>query len=101
MTPPVWIPLLVLGLSAVALLLGLYRVVVGPRNADRIVALDIFFSAGVALCVLASWMVERTVYLDVGIGLALVGFVATVCWARMLDRAAAPNRTNPSRGQNP
>jgi multicomponent Na+:H+ antiporter subunit F len=73
----------------VALLLALYRLVVGPKNADRIVALDIFFSVSVALCALASWLVDQTVFLDVGIGLALVGFVATVAWARMIDRAYA------------
>jgi multicomponent Na+:H+ antiporter subunit F len=82
------IPNIVLLLSTLALFLALYRVIFGPTHADRVVALDIFFSCSVALCVLASWMVERTVFLDVAIGLSLVGFVATVCWARLLDRAS-------------
>lgn len=91
---------LVLVLGAVALVMALYRIIVGPCHADRIVALDIFFSASIALCVLASWMVDRTVFLDVAIGLALVGFVATVSWARMIDRASQPHADGPGQNQN-
>jgi multicomponent Na+:H+ antiporter subunit F len=49
--------------------------------------LDILLAAGVALCVAASLATARTAFLDVGIGLALVGFVATIGWARLIGRA--------------
>lgn len=68
--------------------LATVRIVKGPTHADRVVALDILLAAGVALCVAASLATSRTVFLDVGIGLALVGFVATIGWARLIDRAA-------------
>lgn len=74
--------------SLVAALLGACRLVLGPRHADRIVALDLFLTAGVSLCIAASIATARTVFLDVGVGLALVGFVGTIGWARLLDRAA-------------
>jgi hypothetical protein len=45
-----------------------------------------FLAAAVALCVGASLATARTVFLDVAIGLALVGFVATVGWARLVDK---------------
>jgi multicomponent Na+:H+ antiporter subunit F len=67
--------------------LATVRIVKGPTHADRVVALDILLAAGVALCVAASLATARTVFLDVGIGLALVGFVATIGWARLIDRA--------------
>ena len=54
----------------------------------RVVALDIFLAAAVALCVAASLGTGRTVFLDVAIGLALVGFVGTVGWARLIERSA-------------
>ncbi|MFN3297336.1 monovalent cation/H+ antiporter complex subunit F [Caldimonas sp.] len=75
-------------LSALAAsVLATVRIVQGPTHADRVVALDILLAAGVALCVAASLATARTVFLDVGIGLALVGFVATIGWARLIDRA--------------
>lgn len=65
------------------------RIVHGPHQADRVVALDLLLAAGVALCIAASLLSGRTVYLDVAIGLALVGFVATLGWARLVERSAA------------
>ncbi|GAB3189281.1 monovalent cation/H+ antiporter complex subunit F [Hydrogenophaga aquatica] len=77
--------LLVLG-SVLATALATVRLVRGPRHADRIVALDIFLAAAIALCIAASLNTGRTVFLDVAIGLAVVGFVATVGWARLVDQ---------------
>ena len=83
-----WIvPLLVTG-CLLALGLATVRLLKGPTSADRIVALDIFLAASVALCVAASLATARTVFLDVAIGVALVGFVGTVGWARLVDRSA-------------
>lgn len=79
--------ILVIG-SLVAIALATWRIIQGPQHADRIVALDIFLAAAVALCVAASLYTSRTVYLDVAIGLALVGFVATIGWARLVDKGA-------------
>ncbi|WP_291010127.1 monovalent cation/H+ antiporter complex subunit F [Hydrogenophaga sp.] len=73
--------------SLLALALASVRIVVGPTHADRIVALDIFLAAGVALAVAASLLTARTVFLDVAIGLALVGFVGTIGWARLVQKA--------------
>jgi multicomponent Na+:H+ antiporter subunit F len=79
--------ILVIG-SLVAIALATWRIIDGPQHADRVVALDIFLAAAVALCVAASLYTSRTVYLDVAIGLALVGFVATIGWARLVDKGA-------------
>lgn len=72
--------------------LAMWRILTGPSHADRIVALDIFLSAAIALAIAASLATGRTVFLDVAIGLALVGFVATIGWARLLERA--PRQSN-------
>ncbi len=80
--------LLVVG-ALLAAGLASWRIVAGPTHADRIVALDIFLAAGIALAVAASLASGRTVFLDVAIGLALVGFVATIGWARLVERAPA------------
>lgn len=80
----------ILVLTAGALLaagLATVRIVIGPTHADRVVALDIFLAAAIALGAAAALATGRTVFLDVAIGLALVGFVATIGWARLVQRA--------------
>lgn len=64
------------------------RIICGPQHADRVVALDIFLAAAVVLCVTAALRTGRAEFLDVGIGLSLVGFVATIGWARLIERTA-------------
>ncbi|MCC5861259.1 MAG: cation transporter [Gammaproteobacteria bacterium] len=73
--------------AILAALVATVRILRGPTHADRIVALDIFLAAAIALAVAASLGTGRTVFLDVAIGLALVGFVATIGWARLLERS--------------
>jgi multicomponent Na+:H+ antiporter subunit F len=73
-------------LGGLAALLGFYRLLKGPRQADRVVALDVLFAVAVLLAVLAALLTGRTAFLDVALGLALVGFVGTLAWARLIDR---------------
>jgi multicomponent Na+:H+ antiporter subunit F len=80
--------LVIVVLASVAL--GVLRFVRGPCDADRIVALDILFSAAVALCALAALYTRRVLFLDVAIGVTLIGFVATLAWARLVERRRGP-----------
>ena len=68
--------------------LGVTRFIRGPSDADRIVALDILFSAAVALCALAALYTGRVLFLDVAIGVVLIGFVATLAWTRLVEMRA-------------
>jgi len=81
---------LLVGGAVIAAGLACVRIIAGPSHADRVVALDIFLAAAIALAVAASLATGRTVFLDVAIGLALVGFVATIGWARLIRRARQP-----------
>ncbi len=65
--------------------LGLVRFVRGPYDADRIVALDILFSAAVAFCALAALATGYVLFLDIAIGVSLIGFVATLAWAHLVE----------------
>lgn len=78
--------LLVAGALA-AVLLAFVRILRGPSQADRIIALDVIFAASIALTVAAALATGRALFLDIGIGLAIVGFVATVVWARLIDKS--------------
>lgn len=72
--------------ALLALALALVRLLKGPRQADRVVALDVVLSASVALAAAAALSTGRVLFLDVAVGLAVVGFVATIVWARLIDK---------------
>jgi len=71
-----------------AVALAVLRFVRGPSDTDRIIALDILFAAAIALCAAAALHTQRMLFLDIAIGVALVGFVATLAWARLIERQA-------------
>ena len=73
--------------AGLAIVLAVWRILRGPTAADRVVALDIVFSASLALIAAMALATGRVLFLDIAIGLALVGFVATVVWARVVERA--------------
>lgn len=75
--------------------LGMLRFLRGPSDTDRVIALDILFAAAIGLCVAAALASGRVLFLDVAIGLALTGFVATVAWARMIERRGDAERRAP------
>ena len=80
--------LLLAAAAFVAVLLAAVRLLRGPRQADRVVALDVLLAAAIAACIADALATGRTVFLDVAIGLALVGFIATLGWARLIDRGS-------------
>ena len=70
--------------AAVAAVFAITRIVKGPTATDRIIALDITFSIALAMGIVAALLTGRTTFIDVGLGLSLVGFVGTVAWARLI-----------------
>lgn len=89
-----WLHLCVL-LAGLAALLGFYRLLKGPSQSDRVVALDLLFAVAVLLCIAAALLTGRVAFLDVALGLALVGFVGTLAWARLIDQQAGREREEP------
>jgi multicomponent Na+:H+ antiporter subunit F len=65
-------------------LLTVVRLVRGPSVADRVVALDSLFILGMAFIAVYVIATGRDVYLDIAIALGLVGFLATVAYARFV-----------------
>jgi multicomponent Na+:H+ antiporter subunit F len=57
-----------------------------------VVALDFLFALAVVLSISAALASGRTVFLDVAIGLSMVGFVASLAWARLIERQARDDR---------
>ncbi len=82
------LPMLFVLISGGCALIGVHRLLVGPTHTDRLVGMDLLFAMAVLFCLLAAWASGRTLYLDVAIGLALAGFVATLAWARLIQNDA-------------
>jgi len=70
----------------VAVALGFIRLIKGPSLADRVVALDLMTVLIVAFCGLYALLSGVQAFLDVAIVLALIGFLATVAFARFIER---------------
>jgi multicomponent Na+:H+ antiporter subunit F len=66
--------------------LAVWRMIVGPTFVDRVVALDMLSGLAVALAALTAAATRRREFLDVGFGLALIGFVGTCAFAAFVER---------------
>lgn len=73
-------------LVGVAFLLALYRLLVGPSAADRVVALDLMAALAVGAIGLQALATGSDAYLRVATVLALVGFIGTIAYAQYLGR---------------
>ncbi|VGO10902.1 hypothetical protein AMB3_3090 [plant metagenome] len=79
-------------LVAVPLGMTLFRMIKGPDDADRYVALDMLTGVAVTTAALAMAVTGRREYMDVGLGLALFGFVGTCALAAFLERQRRSGR---------
>ena len=83
-----------LALLSVSFLLIVIRTVKGPTLPDRIVALDMLVAVGIGFLAVFGVLTEYYLYIDVAITLGLVGFLATVAFARfVLNRGTAGDKT--------
>lgn len=87
------IALVVVPAAIIAIALAFVRLLRGPRQADRVVAIEVVFAASVAMTAAAASSTGYALLLDVGIGLALAGFVATIAWARLIERQPPGGQT--------
>ena len=69
-----------------AIVLAFLRLAKGPSLPDRVVALDLMTILIVGFCGLFTVFAADATFLDVGLVLALVGFLATVALARFAER---------------
>lgn len=79
---------LIVAFSAVAVsqLMALYRLVVGPGTADRILALDTMVVNAIGLIVLIGIAQGTGLYFEAALIIAMLGFVSTVAYARFVLR---------------
>jgi multicomponent Na+:H+ antiporter subunit F len=73
-------------LMGLAFLLALWRFLVGPSAADRVVAFDVLTIVSVTGIALVALAEGRGIYLDVALIYALLSFLGVIAVARYLER---------------
>ena len=74
------------GAVSLAVLLCSWRLVRGPQQLDRVLALDTLYLNTVALVVLLGLRLQTAMLFEAALVIAMLGFVSTVALARYLTR---------------
>lgn len=74
------------GCFGIGQLFCLYRVIVAPGVGDRVLALDTMSINMIALIALFGILKDTTMYFEIMMLFAMVGFVSTVAYAKFLLR---------------
>lgn len=83
-------------LLSLALLSTVLRIIRGPTLPDRVLGLDMLVAIAIGLIAVIAVRTGFYLYIDIAIALGLVGFLATVAFARfILARGLSPERMTP------
>ncbi len=94
MTGAAFLQFAIVAASAMLVSAGLMvvvRILRGPSAADRIVGLDMLGSLGVSAAGIAVVASGSPAFLDIALGIALVGFLATVAFGAFMERGTSQN----------
>lgn len=94
MTYFIWGSIVIITLAMIVLV---YRIVIGPSASDRVVALDALGVALIALIGLFSIMVETSFYLEIILLLAILSFIGTVAFSKFIEKGDIIDRDNSSK----
>lgn len=76
----------VLPVLVIAVLLALYRLAIGPRMPDRVIALDLLSTFGIGILTVYAIATDQRVYIDVATAVALISFLGTIAFAYYLEK---------------
>ena len=74
----------VLGLHIILLAVAVWRIWRGETVADRLLGADLITMLLMAILVLLSIVLKDSIYIDVALGLAALGFITTVALAKYI-----------------
>ena len=87
MTVPWLMKTVALPCLALAVVLAFVRLAIGPTLPDRVIAIDLLATFGIAILAAKAVVANEPAFLDVGLVLALVSFLGTVAFAQYLERS--------------
>ncbi len=71
-----------------AAVLNIYRLIKGPDDPDRVLALDTLYINTIGLIILLGITLDTRMYLESALLIAVMGFVGTVAMAKYLKRGS-------------
>ena len=75
-----------------AVLLSLYRVVVGPHIIDRIIGVNVIGTKTIAVIVLTGYLFHRVeFFIDIAFVYALINFIGTLAFSRYFEQKGVEN----------
>lgn len=83
--------LISIGILVIAFFVICIRVIIGPTLPDRILGLDMLVATGIGFIAVVAVKTGYFLYLDIAIALGLVGFLATVAFARFVMKRDKPD----------
>ncbi len=78
--------IIVATMICIALVLNLWRLIVGPHVIDRILALDTMYINSIALILIYGIYNKTPLYFEAALLIAMLGFVSSVAFAKYLLR---------------
>lgn len=78
-----YISLIILSVSMILILVRLW---LGPDLGDRVIALDILMTTGIAYIVIFAMMTGKFVFIDVAVILGLIAFLTTVAFSFYMEK---------------
>ncbi len=86
MTLATYLDYVILPILTISVLLVFIRLYKGPEVEDRVVALDLIITIGIALITVYSIRSLEPIFLDVAMILALIAFLGTISFSFYLDK---------------
>lgn len=76
----------ILPVLVISVLMVFIRFMKGPRVSDRVVALDLLITIGIAIIACYSIISNQPTFLDIALILALIAFLGTVAYSYYLEK---------------
>lgn len=86
MTLDLYLDYIIFPILAISILLVFIRLYKGPEVEDRVIALDLIITIGIALITTYSIRTLEPLFLDIAMILALIAFLGTIAFSYYLDK---------------
>jgi multicomponent Na+:H+ antiporter subunit F len=77
---------IILSVLSIAIILAFVRLARGPSLPDRVVALDLMTTLGIAVVAAYAIATDQPIFIDVATVVALVSFLATIAFAYYIEK---------------
>lgn len=81
-----YITFIILPILTISIVLVFFRFLRGPSVGDRVVALDLLITIGIAIIAVYSILTDRASFMDIALILALLSFLGTVAYSYYIDK---------------